>query len=170
MSCVLCSILNISDIRFTKFRIIVLINAGWEWVQGEAGHDGDKKLKWLNTSPPHHLCGVENTHMRLGGSSWQTCISSHLDPLLTSFIYLPYQHMSKNLSIFFVFKDFFMLNKSKDTPKKSKCYLVIRIHKCLKKIINTRIQNLNYYTFFGTQIEVEESLNLSLSIAFLWWI
>ena len=101
VSCVLCSILNISDIRFTKFRIIVLINAGWEWVQGEAGNDGDKKLKWLNTFLPHHLCGIENTHMRLGGSSWQTCISSHLDPLLTSFIYLPYQHMSKKLSIFF---------------------------------------------------------------------
>ena len=32
LSCVLCSTLNISDIRFTKFTIIILINAGWEWV------------------------------------------------------------------------------------------------------------------------------------------
>ena len=106
--------------------------------------------KCIHTPPP---LWDKKTRTRLGKLSWQTCISYHLDLSLTSFIYLLYQHMSKNLSIFFVFIDFLMSSKSRNIPKYIlkfitcfKCYLIIAIITCFKcnLIIAIHKQGRNY--------------------------
>ena len=75
LSNVLCSTLNISDLGFTKFTIIVLIisagrgrgGAGIKILNPSPPRPGVRGQN-IAPSPPHHLCGAGKTRAGWGGA------------------------------------------------------------------------------------------------------